>query len=127
MGRPMTAVRVAELRQWLSMCQGAGIPKTEWMCVVEELLGAVEAYWDAIPSSLDCADLLDCLAAAKVCKVAPRTVMKWCDMGRLKCTRDEKTGNRWITRDDLNAFVRQYRDVFDSSGFFSGKSKGSKG
>lgn len=50
---------------------------------------------------------------AKVCKVAPRTVSKWIDSGRLKGYRippsgDHKSGDRRVTRDNLIKFLRSH-------------------
>ncbi len=50
---------------------------------------------------------------AKICDVAPRTVSKWCDSGRLKHYRiptekdtGSKEGDRRVYKDDLVAFMR---------------------
>jgi pyruvate/2-oxoglutarate dehydrogenase complex dihydrolipoamide acyltransferase (E2) component len=43
--------------------------------------------------------------AAKICQVAPRTISKWFDSGRLKGYREPQTNNRMIPRRDLIAFL----------------------
>lgn len=45
--------------------------------------------------------------AAKHLRVAPRTVSKWFDAGRLKGFREAGTQNRRMTRADLDAFCRE--------------------
>lgn len=52
-------------------------------------------------------DLFTTGQTAGVCSVAPRTVAKWCDSGRLKCHRIPGSDDRRITRADLVAFARQ--------------------
>jgi CheY-like chemotaxis protein len=51
--------------------------------------------------------------AAKVCRVAPRTLGKWCDTGKLKCyylpINGTALGNhRRILREDLHSFLKEY-------------------
>lgn len=48
---------------------------------------------------------------AKLLKVSPRTVAKWCDReeNALTCTRLPNSGDRRIQRDDLIAFIRSER------------------
>ena len=43
--------------------------------------------------------------AARFCLVAPRTISKWCDAGKMPCTREAGTGNRLIDADALAAFM----------------------
>lgn len=40
--------------------------------------------------------------------VAPRTVCKWCDQGRLPHRRQEGTNNRLIREDDLRTFMKAH-------------------
>lgn len=44
---------------------------------------------------------------AKICKVAPRTVAKWFDSGRLKGWRVPGTQDRRIPREALALFLKQ--------------------
>lgn len=46
--------------------------------------------------------------AAKFLQVAPRTVMKWVDHGKLKAEREPGTNNRLIAPADLVEFMRLY-------------------
>lgn len=58
---------------------------------------------------------------ARICQVAPRTVSKWFDMGRLKGYRVPSSGDRRIPRQDLIAFLREHGlgedglDAFDKT------------
>jgi 2'-5' RNA ligase len=45
---------------------------------------------------------------AKLVQVAPRTVAKWFDAGRIKGTREEGTGNRLVTRAALDTFLAEH-------------------
>lgn len=45
-------------------------------------------------------------SAAKVLSVAPRTVAKWCDSGKLKCYRIPQSGDRRIMREHLIEFCK---------------------
>lgn len=45
---------------------------------------------------------------AKLCKVAPRTVAKWFDAGRLRGYRIPVLGDRRIPREHLAAFLREH-------------------
>jgi two-component system, OmpR family, response regulator RpaA len=58
--------------------------------------------------------------AANRCKVAPRTVAKWCDSGELPCYRIPGGLDRRIHRNDLIAFMRRYDmrlgDLEDTTG-----------
>lgn len=47
-------------------------------------------------------------SVANLCKVAPRTVSKWCDSGRLKSYRIPGSEDRRIRHADLMAFVREH-------------------
>ena len=46
--------------------------------------------------------------AAKVCRVAPTTVAKWCDRGRLKCYRIPGSRDRRIPKEYLLKFLREH-------------------
>ena len=46
---------------------------------------------------------------AKICKVAPRTVSKWFDSGRLKGYRIPGSQDRRIPREDLVAFLTEHK------------------
>ncbi len=98
----MTDGRIAEIEGWLRACGQDAIPTTEWAHVVRELIGGLKiahAKIVAAPSSL-----LDTVEAAKRLGVAPRTVCKWCDSGKLACVREASSGNRLIAPADLEAF-----------------------
>lgn len=45
--------------------------------------------------------------AVKILQVAPRTVSKWCDSGRLPCEREAGTKNRLIDSEDLRRFMAE--------------------
>lgn len=45
---------------------------------------------------------------AKICKVAPRTVSKWFDSGRLRGYRIPGSQDRRIPRDALIRFLKEY-------------------
>lgn len=45
---------------------------------------------------------------AKMCKVAPRTVSKWFDSGKLKGYRIPGSQERRATRNDLIAFLKRH-------------------
>lgn len=45
--------------------------------------------------------------AAKILQVAPRTVSKWCDSGRLPCEREAGSKNRLIDAEDLRRFMAE--------------------
>jgi excisionase family DNA binding protein len=45
---------------------------------------------------------------ARVCKVAPRTVVKWFDSGRLRGYRIPGSQDRRIPRDDLIRFLNEH-------------------
>jgi len=47
---------------------------------------------------------------AKICKVATRTVKKWCDSGRLRHSRvgDDPKGDRQIQKGDLINFLKEH-------------------
>lgn len=45
---------------------------------------------------------------AKMCKVAPRTVTKWCDSGRLKCYRIPLSEDRRIQEEHLIEFLKAH-------------------
>ncbi len=47
-------------------------------------------------------------AIAKICSVAPGTVVKWVDKGFLKGHRISGKGNRYISRENLIAFLKHY-------------------
>lgn len=49
--------------------------------------------------------------AAKFLKVAPRTVMKWCDSDRLKHVRQDGTNNRLISPSDLSRFMEHWNMI----------------
>lgn len=46
--------------------------------------------------------------AAKLLRVAPRTVCKWCDSGRLAHSREPGTNNRLIREDVLAGFMKAH-------------------
>jgi len=48
---------------------------------------------------------------AKVCSVAPRTVAKWCDQGRIKCFRIPGSKDRRITEEWLIAFLNEHQGM----------------
>ncbi len=50
---------------------------------------------------------------AKMCKVAPRTVSKWFDSGRLKGYRIPGSQDRRATRNDLIAFLKRHEISLD--------------
>lgn len=45
---------------------------------------------------------------ARICRVAPRTVCKWFDMGRLKGWREMESNDRRICREHLLEFLRRH-------------------
>jgi excisionase family DNA binding protein len=45
---------------------------------------------------------------AQICKVAPRTVGKWFDSGRLRGYRTPGNQNRRIPREDLVRFLKEH-------------------
>jgi two-component system, OmpR family, response regulator RpaA len=45
--------------------------------------------------------------AAKICRVAPRTIMKWFDQGRLRGYRIPGSQDRRIPRDNLIRFLKE--------------------
>jgi len=47
-------------------------------------------------------------AIAKLMDVAPRTVSKWCDTGKLKCYRLPASRDRRVLWDDLRRFSAEY-------------------
>ncbi len=42
---------------------------------------------------------------AKFCQVAPRTVSKWCDSGRIEHVREANTNNRLMTKESIKKFM----------------------
>jgi hypothetical protein len=108
----MTPGRLAELRHWLKMCRDESIPELEWQSVVRQLLDAVEQLQAQLKEHALDPDILDCAAVAKMCGVAPRTVMMWCDNGRLRCEREGLTANRVIRRQDVIDFMHEHGFAF---------------
>lgn len=45
---------------------------------------------------------------ARATGFAPRTVSKWCDLGKLKCFRLPPGNHRRILREDLVKFLEEY-------------------
>ena len=54
-------------------------------------------------------DLLTTGQVATICGVAPRTVCKWFDSGRLSGYRVPGSNDRRIPRDALEKFIREYK------------------
>ena len=46
---------------------------------------------------------------AKICKVAPRTVSKWFDAGKLKGYKLPGAGDRRVQKDNLINFLTEYK------------------
>lgn len=53
-------------------------------------------------------NLMTTAQAARILRVAPRTVCKWCDCGRLPHSRESGTNNRLIREDDLRTFMKAH-------------------
>lgn len=70
------------------------------------ILGVADA---ALPSPQHSGDSVFTTGdVAKICKVAPRTVSKWCDSSRLKCYRIPGSQERRIPASYLRKFLREH-------------------